>query len=107
MIAMPNYRVLVRGEGLSMNLDGRAQVCGFRVECHIWATDPAVAANMAAQVVRSAPALAAVGASSGAPVFIEEIDEAVAGETCEAISGFRFFPLGGDDDLRSYAFLER
>lgn len=90
-----------------MQLAGREQVCGFRVECHIWATDPAVAANMATHVVRSAPALAAVGASSGdTPVFIEEIDEDVTGSVYTAISEFSFFALGGDDDPRTHSCLE-
>jgi hypothetical protein len=107
---MPNYRVLVSGEGPWMELEGRPQPSGFKVLCHVWATDPAVAANLAAQVVRSAPALSAElpgRRPNASPVFIEEIDEAPPGECQEAVAAFRFFPLSGDDDGRPHSFLER
>ena len=107
---MPNYRVLVSGEGPWMELEGRPQASGFKVLCHVWATDPAVAANLAAQVVRSAPALSAETSGrrpNSAPVFIEEIDEAPSGESHEAVSAFRFYPLRGDDDCRPRSFVER
>ncbi|MDZ4779488.1 MAG: hypothetical protein SGJ19_04485 [Planctomycetia bacterium] len=107
---MPNYRVLVSGEGPWMELEGRSQPSGFKVLCHVWATDPAVAANLAAQVVRAAPALSAAVFShftNAAPVFIDEIDEAPPGECHEPVAAFHFFPLNGGDDFRPHSFLER
>jgi len=97
---MPNYRVLVSGEGVRICWEGRDRCCGFRVYCHVWATDPAVAANMAAQMVRTAPELLVAiegPLPKGAPVFIEAIDETPPGDRQEALSTFHFYPLEGDD----------
>lgn len=105
---MPIFRVVVSGDGCQADVGGRVQPCSFRVLCHVWATDPAVAANMAAQLVRAAPSFVrATRHRTGpmSPVYIEEVDVAPAGEIREAIAPFRFFPP--DDDLHHVAYLER